>query len=157
MPNQQQPSPSVNQNNGSNHGHFNAEMPQAPPSVSTQSNRSPSNPNAQVYTPPSPYRPFDERPYTPQQHNANFAAPARNTPEPEKILHSPFARRPGVPTRVSTTGDETTLEKIWGQLFDKDNKPTPRLGQFLRGIAVHLVWTTMGVLLMQTIANGVED
>lgn len=32
----------------------------------------------------------------------------------------------------------TTLEKIWGKLFE-DDKPTARLGQFLRGIAMHLV------------------
>lgn len=34
--------------------------------------------------------------------------------------------------------DLTTLEKIWGRLFEGD-KPTRRLGQLLRGIAVHLV------------------
>ena len=34
--------------------------------------------------------------------------------------------------------DLTTLEKIWGKLFEGD-KPTRRLGQLLRGIAVHLV------------------
>lgn len=32
----------------------------------------------------------------------------------------------------------TTLERIWGKLFD-DGKATKRLGQFLRGIAVHMV------------------
>jgi hypothetical protein len=32
----------------------------------------------------------------------------------------------------------TTLERIWGKLFE-DGKPTKRLGQFLRGIAMHLV------------------
>ncbi|KAJ5225988.1 hypothetical protein N7468_007213 [Penicillium chermesinum] len=32
----------------------------------------------------------------------------------------------------------TTLEKIWGKLFE-DGKPTKRLGQFLRGIALHLI------------------
>jgi hypothetical protein len=41
--------------------------------------------------------------------------------------------------RVSTE-DMTTLEKIWGKMFD-DGQPTPRLGQLLRGIAVHLVCT----------------
>ena len=33
----------------------------------------------------------------------------------------------------------TTIEKIWGSLFDKAGEPTPRLGQFLRGIAIHLI------------------
>jgi len=32
----------------------------------------------------------------------------------------------------------STLERIWGKLFE-DGKPTKRLGQFLRGIAMHLV------------------
>lgn len=35
-------------------------------------------------------------------------------------------------------GEMTTLEKIWGKLFE-DGKPTKRLGQFLRGVALHLV------------------
>ena len=42
--------------------------------------------------------------------------------------------------RVSrlSVGELTTLEKIWGPLFDNDT-PTARLGQFLRGIAAHLI------------------
>jgi hypothetical protein len=43
------------------------------------------------------------------------------------------------PPRLSTGNEETTLEKIWGPLFDRDGRPTRRLSQFLRGIAVHLV------------------
>lgn len=46
--------------------------------------------------------------------------------------------RPRVPSRNSTVTETTTLEKIWGSFFDH-GKPTDRLGQFLRGIAVHLV------------------
>lgn len=53
-------------------------------------------------------------------------------------------KRPGgglerntVPARASTE-NMTTLEKIWGKMFD-DGQPTPRLSQLLRGIAVHLV------------------
>lgn len=38
--------------------------------------------------------------------------------------------------------DLTTLEKIWGKLFEGE-KPTQRLGQLLRGIAVHLVCTLL--------------
>ena len=41
--------------------------------------------------------------------------------------------------RLSTGKEETTLERIWGQLFDEDSHPTVRLGQFLRGLAVHIV------------------
>ena len=43
------------------------------------------------------------------------------------------------PVRVPSAVAETTLEKIWKPLFDNNGKPTPRLGQLLRGLAKHLV------------------
>lgn len=46
--------------------------------------------------------------------------------------------RPKPPDRDMTVMEMTTLEKIWGKLFE-DDQPTKRLGQFLRGIAMHLV------------------
>ncbi|KAJ5905762.1 uncharacterized protein N7473_002678 [Penicillium subrubescens] len=46
--------------------------------------------------------------------------------------------RPKPPSRDATVMEMTTLEKIWGKLF-VDGKPTKRLGQFLRGIAMHLI------------------
>lgn len=48
--------------------------------------------------------------------------------------------RTGVPTtRTSSASVETTaLEKAWQPLFDNGN-PTARLGQFLRGLALHLI------------------
>lgn len=57
--------------------------------------------------------------------------------------------RPKPPNRAATVAEMTTLEKIWGQLFQdtkstKDAKPTDRLSQFLRGIAVHLVSASIG-------------
>lgn len=65
----------------------------------------------------------------------------RSSLEPGTHTPSPYGgmERPSAPSRRSTARDETTMERIWGQLFDKDGKPTPRLGQFLRGVAVHLV------------------
>ena len=52
--------------------------------------------------------------------------------------------RPKGPARLSTSQEETTLEKIWGPLFDENGNPTPRLGQLLRGLAVHIVsWLSM--------------
>lgn len=57
---------------------------------------------------------------------------------------SPYARPKG-PRRLSTGKEETTLEKIWGQLFDEECNPTLRLGQLLRGLAVHIV-SNPGVL-----------
>ena len=47
--------------------------------------------------------------------------------------------RPKGPSRLSTGKEETTLEKIWGQLFDEECNPTIRLGQLLRGLAIHIV------------------
>lgn len=46
--------------------------------------------------------------------------------------------RPKPPDRDTTVMEMTTLERIWGKLFE-DDKSTKRLGQFLRGIAMHLV------------------
>jgi len=48
--------------------------------------------------------------------------------------------RSGVPTtrRPSASGETTALEKAWQPLFDNGN-PTARLGQFLRGLALHLI------------------
>lgn len=51
------------------------------------------------------------------------------------------APRPKGPERDTTVMEMTTLERIWGKLFE-EGKPTKRLGQFLRGIAMHLVCHT---------------
>lgn len=55
------------------------------------------------------------------------------------------AERPKPPDRDATVMEMTTLERIWGKLFE-DGKATKRLGQFLRGIAVHLVCGLLSVL-----------
>jgi hypothetical protein len=47
--------------------------------------------------------------------------------------------RPRPPDRDATVTEMSTLERIWGTLFEDGQRPTKRLGQFLRGIAVHLV------------------
>jgi hypothetical protein len=56
------------------------------------------------------------------------------------------AERPKPPDRDATVMEMTTLERIWGKLFE-DGKATKRLGQFLRGIAVHLVCGFLSVLI----------
>jgi len=33
----------------------------------------------------------------------------------------------------------STIDQKWGRLFENDGKPTQRLGQFLRGLANHIV------------------
>lgn len=52
------------------------------------------------------------------------------------VEHSLKEDRP--PPLVRHATELTTLEKIWGKLFE-NGQPTERLGQFLRGIAVHLI------------------
>jgi hypothetical protein len=49
----------------------------------------------------------------------------------------------------------TTLEKIWGKLFE-EGKPTKRVGQLLRGIAVHLV-SMVAVDWRNFAADSVKD
>ena len=41
--------------------------------------------------------------------------------------------------RMTTDIEESPLDKTWGRLFDVDGRATPRLGQFLRGLANHIV------------------
>ena len=102
---------------------------------------------ASVYTPPSPNRAADEFPQpSPRKSDRASPPPDRRTSpfSPSEHAEDSDAReghqlRPKAPTRVSTTGDMTVLEKIWGKLFLANGEPTPRLGQFLRGIAVHLI------------------
>ncbi|ERF75799.1 hypothetical protein EPUS_01629 [Endocarpon pusillum Z07020] len=107
--------------------------------------------NRNVYTPPSPRRPSDEAvlvsPTSPTK--STYSAQGRYSPDQERRAVSPpgqvsqadearndKSERPKAPTRKST--DITTLEKIWGPLFE-GNRATARLGQFLRGLAIHLI------------------
>jgi len=46
--------------------------------------------------------------------------------------------RPPMPAQ-EPSDDTTILEKIWQPLFDDRSRGTPRLGQFLRGLAIHIV------------------
>ena len=41
------------------------------------------------------------------------------------------------------TEDYTPIEKMWQRLFQPDGQPLPRLGQLLRGLALHLVSITI--------------
>lgn len=123
-------------------------VPQSPLSVSA----SPSPIfSRNVYTPPSLHKNAETSGHgSPPPHSA-FAQPLPTNPPSnvqsyDRRPSSPLSQasessctRPKGPTRLSTSKEETILEKIWGQLFDEDGHPTPRLGQFLRGLAVHIV------------------
>ena len=41
-------------------------------------------------------------------------------------------------SRLSTEKEITTLERIWSPLFDEESRPTLKLGQLLRGLALHV-------------------
>ena len=129
-----------------------------PLSPSTASGASPNMPG-RVFTPPSPQKHSDypghtspphhtqsdhraDGPQSPHEHRNSHYSPPRRSPSPQSHTSDSSDRtyaRPKGPSRLSTSKEETTLEKIWGQLFDEDSHPTVRLGQFLRGLAVHLV------------------
>lgn len=132
-----------------------------PQSPSSTSGTSPNVPN-RVYTPPSPHKASDypghispqsqsgylpEMPQSPVRESkaAHFSPPRVSSPSPSQssdISDKAYVRPKG-PPRLSTGKEETTLERIWGQLFDEEGHPTARLGQFLRGLAVHIVRNTL--------------
>ncbi|KAF2263444.1 hypothetical protein CC78DRAFT_275598 [Lojkania enalia] len=114
-------------------------VPQSPISTSSAGN---------VYTPPSPkHHDFSSHGSTspdPLARDPMFDG-AGDTPTPRherstNIPHDPHSRpRPPPASRMSQDGDFTPIEKMWQCLFDPQGLPTPRLGQFLRGLAVHLI------------------
>ena len=129
-------------------------IPQSP--STTASGTSPNMPN-RVFTPPSPQKHSDYPDHTsspfqtahspdpPLSPSKGFRAahfsPNRSTSplsQNSDASDKPYTRPKG-PSRLHTGKEETTLERIWGQLFDEESRPTARLGQFLRGLAVHIV------------------
>lgn len=106
------------------------------------------------YTPPSPTR-YENSSFGSVSPEPQFADPAisstkdklrpgrrESNPSPPPTMPEDSASRTRPrPVRVPTAVDETetTLEKIWQPLFDAQDKPTLRLSQFLRGLAVHII------------------
>jgi hypothetical protein len=126
---------------------------QRPVPLSSPITTSPPTQSRSAYTPPSPHQ-YTEFPRTgsPQlqppapQPNPTYPHEPFNTPFQDRRASSPWSQtsesgysRPKGPRRLSTSKEETTLEKIWSQLFDEESHPTARLGQLLRGLAVHIV------------------
>lgn len=121
-------------------------VPQSP--ATTASGTSPKNAPDRVYTPPSPHKHSDD--VVPRSDGGR--SPVKGTSASDhgiKREPSPFSQssdtsevpytRPKGPSRLCSAKEQTTLERIWGQLFDEEGNSTPRLGQLLRGLAVHLV------------------
>lgn len=120
-------------------------------SSSIHSESSPPLPHRNVHTPPSPQRPSDEPIFVSPTSPTKSAAFSqdRQSPDHDRRPVSPGchlgrfeegrtdkAERPRHLNRQLT--EITTLEKIWGTLFE-GSRPTARLGQFLRGLALHLI------------------
>ncbi|KAG4031658.1 hypothetical protein MFRU_008g00230 [Monilinia fructicola] len=111
-------------------------------SDSTNQSPTPSD-NRRVYTPPSPTS--TTKPSFPPPPTEPMRSPPAS-PSSDK----PFARfndrdrgyndRPAQKVhRTYSTVELSTIDQKWGRLFDSDSRPTERLGQFLRGLANHIV------------------
>ena len=108
---------------------------------------SPTTQQRNVYTPPSPQKhteqPFDSPGSKPTNVHTvvidSDRAPEERRPSNGSDNSDTKEGRPKYGDRLPSSAEETTLEKIWGCLFDESGKPTARLSQFLRGLAVHLV------------------
>jgi hypothetical protein len=116
-----------------------------PPSPASTTN---SIPPRDVYTPPSPKRadfsnhqspvrdPFYRDPLL--DGNSDTPTPRFERSAPVEIPRERAPTRPTPAPRMMTE-DYTPIEKMWQRLFDSEGQPLPRLGQLLRGLALHLV------------------
>lgn len=107
-------------------------------------------PTRNVYTPPSPYyqdppsQPAPTRDLPTRESAFDGSADDLPTPRYDSSVPIDISRREQVPERPApavrmATDDFTPIEKMWQRLFDHENQPLPRLGEFLRGLAMHLV------------------
>jgi len=84
-------------------------------------------------------------PHTPESRRKHSLAPfspysgSPSSQSPMTDSNNGNSSTPRCPSRLSTSDEATTLENIWGSLFDEDDQPTARLGQLLRGLAMHIV------------------
>jgi hypothetical protein len=133
------------------------QVPQAPPLQRQPSNKSSSTSSPPptgrrgIYTPPSPTQ-AQSQTHNPtnivppmEQARESSREPVRSPPsspleKPSGVRFSdrtPTARPP--PGRTFSTMELSTIDQKWGRLFDNEGRPTQRLGQFLRGLANHIV------------------
>ncbi|KAI2484135.1 hypothetical protein Ptr902_03075 [Pyrenophora tritici-repentis] len=114
-----------------------------PPSPTSTNN---SVPPRDVYTPPSPKRtdfPSQPSPDRDPLYRDPLLDGSSDIPTPRFERSVPQERerppvRPNPPTRMATE-EYTPIEKMWQRLFETDGRPLPRLGQLLRGLALHLI------------------
>ncbi|KAF9738164.1 hypothetical protein PMIN06_005208 [Paraphaeosphaeria minitans] len=106
-------------------------------------------PSRNVCTPPSPKQADlsshgsvspDTLSHDPLFHGAgDTPTPRHERNAPVDIAHQHSIPRPAAPPRMPTDSDLTPIERRWQHLFDLQGQPTPRLGEFLRGLAIHLI------------------
>ncbi|KAL4879129.1 hypothetical protein BJY04DRAFT_103204 [Aspergillus karnatakaensis] len=126
-----------------------SQPPQPPPQwASPQPYQEPNLPHTPIIshgTPPPPSVSF-QAPPSQQEYSAGSYIHSRLSPTPpQERRESPASQfsenSRGADSRPKPQRNDTfptTLEKIWGKLFD-EGKPTERLGQLLRGVATHLI------------------
>jgi hypothetical protein len=136
----------------SRNSELNADQPKSEPMARDPSNdvscSTPSPPLSpqKVYTPPSPNS---------GQRRATFSSDSPPLSPLQSVPSSPTVEKPGVRFtnprgnadkngrsgvyRSSSKTEFSTIDQKWGRLFDRDRNPTQRLGQFLRGLANHIV------------------
>ncbi|GAB1191057.1 hypothetical protein APSETT444_000226 [Aspergillus pseudonomiae] len=92
-----------------------------------------------AYQPRPPSTGYSGSPHLQPRASPALPSERRGSPASQMSDHSQrMESRPKPPSREATITELTTLERIWGTLFE-DGKPTKKLTQFLRGIAVHLI------------------
>lgn len=135
------------------------QVPPSPASTTT------SVPPRDVYTPPSPKNAdsSSQASSSPDPLARDPLLDETDTPTPKNTQSDPIdtpaassTTRPGPPLRMATE-DCTPIERKWQRLFDPDNQPLPRLGQFLRGLALHLVRYALLEILIFSNDLQVED
>ncbi|TGO23896.1 hypothetical protein BPAE_0118g00230 [Botrytis paeoniae] len=103
--------------------------------------------NRRVYTPPSPTsttKPTFSPPPT-EPMRSPPASPSSDKPsvrfnDRDRDRDRVYNERPAQKVhRTYSTLELSTIDHKWGRLFDNDSRPTERLGQFLRGLANHIV------------------
>ena len=122
-----------------------------PPSTwdKTSETSSPIQGLPRVYTPPSPIvhnpkpsapaEPMDYR-YSPPGSFGDRSTSVRfnDGKGPSDGSEASYAPRPSAAPRTYSTVELSTIDQKWGRLFE-NGEPTARLGQFLRGLANHIV------------------
>ncbi|RDL39010.1 uncharacterized protein BP5553_03350 [Venustampulla echinocandica] len=91
-----------------------------------------------VYTPPSPSQ-SSRTAYAPPPSMEHTRSPPRSPPEKPNAVRFSDREPRARPARTFSTADLSTIDQKWGRLVDSEGTPTQRLGQFLRGLANHII------------------